>query len=154
MKKLVSLLLLTLCGITVALAKDKDHSQVEKRMREVQEYKMKFLAQEMELSEQQKKQFFELYEEMSEAKMNCYKEAVQLDRKVKHNANATESDYEEATKAFNTANEAWAEKEKYYNEKFSEFLSPKQIYKMKEAENTFRSRFEEMKQKRKKEHRR
>ena len=119
---------------------------------EVLEFKMKYLAQEMDLSEAQKKKFYEVYSEMSQSRRECYGEAVKLDKEVKHKKDASEADYQKATEALNQANARWAEQEKIYNEKFSEFLSSKQIYKMKEGENTFRAKLDEMRQSRKKDH--
>ena len=153
MRKLLLLISLALFAIGAAFAQKDDALKREKMFREVQEFKMKYLAQEMDLSESQKAKFYELYEEMSQSKRECYKEYWVLNRRVKHEKNATEADYQNVTQAFDKANAEWALTGKQYNEKFAEFLTPKQIYKMKEAENDFRSKFEEMKQNRKKEHR-
>lgn len=152
MNKFVSAILCLIFGFSLGFAHSDDPEKVEKRMREVQEYKMKFLAQEMELSDAQKKNFFELYEEMSQQKRQCYQEAMKLERKIKHEPQASEEDYQQLSEALNKANSQWNEEEKVYNEKFSEFLTQKQIYKMREAENAFRSKFEEMKHNRKRDH--
>lgn len=152
MRKLGFSLLLLLMGIGIAFAQGDDKAKVAKRMKEVQEYKMKYIAQELELSEVQKKKFFELYDEMCASKKQCYDEAMHLERKIKHDPQATEADYQKVTEALNKANTEWAETEKTYNEKFAEFLSQKQIYKMREAENNFRAKFEELKHNRKRDH--
>lgn len=153
MRKFGLLILLSVIGIFYTYSQEpasqENEQKIEKRIREVQDYKMKFLAQQMSLSELQKKKFFEVYEEMSESKRECYKDAMGLERKLKHSKDATEADYQQATEAMNKANSEWAEKEKQYNEKLSEFLSQKQIYQMREAENQFRTKFEEMKHARK-----
>lgn len=150
MKKLGILIALVLSGMAFSFAQPQDVEKVGRRMKEVQEYKMKYLAQEMELSESQKKKFFETYEEMASQKHECYKEAIKLDHALKHDPLATDADYQNVTRAFDEANARWAETEKIYSEKFSEFLSPKQIYKMKAAETNFRAKFDEMKHNRKK----
>lgn len=152
MKKIFTLLILLISGISILSAHGDDPVKREKMFREVQEFKMKYLAQEMELTELQKKKFFELYEEEMESKKECYKEAVVMDRRLKEDKNASEEDYQQVRNAFSTANENWAQIEKQYDEKYSEFLSQKQIYKMHEAETSFRAKFEEMKHSRKKEH--
>lgn len=151
MKRIWFVLTVLLIGFGVSGAQTKDSVRLEKRLKEVQEYKMKYLAQEMELSEAQKKKFFELYEAMSAQKRECYSEAMKMDRELKHGRNASETDYEQVTSAFNKANAEWADIEKEYNEKFSEFLTQKQIYKMREADNNFRLKFQEMKMNRRKE---
>ena len=152
MKKLSLIITLLIAGICFAFAHEEDAVRKEKMMKDVQEFKMKYLAQEMELSELQKKKFFEVYGEMQESKKECYKEAVVMDRRLKKEKNASEEDYQQVRNAFNQANANWAEIEKQYDDKFSEFLTQKQIYKMKEAEDSFRAKFDEMKHKRKKEH--
>ena len=152
MRKIYLLILLMAASIGYAFAKDEDPGKRKKMFKEVQEFKMKYLAQEMDLSDSQKKQFFELYEEMSKSKHDCYKEALEMDRTLKEDKNATEADYQKVTEAFNKANLESAEIDNQYNEKFAEFLTPKQIYKMKEAETNFKSKLEEMKVNRKKDH--
>ena len=152
MKKIVLLMLLFISGSVMMFAHEDDSVKKEKMYREVLEFKMKYMAQEMQLSESQKEKFFDLYEEMSEEKRECYEGAIKLDRKIKHEKNANDQEYQKVTEAFNKANQKWAEEEKEYNEKFAEFLTPKQMYKMKEAEQSFRSKLDEMRHNRKKEH--
>lgn len=152
MKKIILLFIVFVSGISVLLAQEEDHSRRERMFKEVQEFKMNYLAQEMDLNDSQKKQFFEVYEEMSKSKSECYKDAIELDRKLKSEKDATDDEYQQVTAAFTKANTEWADEEKEYNEKFSTFLTPKQIYKMKEAENNFRTKLEEMRSSRKKDH--
>ena len=152
MKKIFTLLILLISGISILSAHGDDPVKREKMFREVQEFKMKYLAQEMELTELQKKKFFELYEEEMESKKECYKEAVVMDRRLKEDKNASDEEYQQVRTAFNEANSKWNEVEKEYDEKFSEFLTPKQMYKMKEAEENFRAKFDEMKHNRRKGH--
>lgn len=151
MKKLFLLLILMIGGAAMLPAQNEDPVKVEKRMKEVREFKMKYLAQEMELTEAQKKKFFELYNEMCDSKKDCYKEAIRLKHQIKNDKGATEADYQKVTDAMNKANSDWSVLEKQFDEKFGAFLSQKQIYKMKEAENTYRSKVESMKHNRKKE---
>ena len=152
MKKISFLIFLIISGISFAYADKDDMAKIEKRIQEVQEYKMKYLAQEMELSDVQKKKFFEVYGEMTKAKMQCFKLAKQYERKIKHEKAASEHDYQLATEEMDKANAEWSETEQRYNEKFSEFLTPKQIYKMREAEANFRAKWDEMKHNRKRDH--
>ena len=152
MKKLFLIITLVISGLGLAVAQEDEAAKREKMFKEVQEFKMKYLAQEMDLSEVQKKKFYELYEEMSRSKKECYASAVKMDRTLKHEKDASDEDYRKVTEAFNKANSEWTELETQYNDKFAEFLSQKQIYKMKEAEKNYRDRVEQMKHSRKKEH--
>lgn len=147
---LIIIMILTCVGFT--FSQEDNPEKREKMFREVLEFKMKYLAQEMDLTEVQKKEFFEVYDEMSQSKRKCYHDAIQMDRKLKHDKNATDQDYREVTEAFDKANAEWAETEKQYNEKFAEFLTQKQIYKMREAEKAYKERVNEMKHSRRKEH--
>lgn len=141
-----------LCSFPFVNAQPKSDAEKEKMWKEMQEFKMKFLAQEIDLKEDQKKEFFELYDEMSSKRAQCYKNARDLERKLKKNKDASEQEYQDATEAMKKAAAESAEIEKVYDEKFSTFLTPKQIYKLKEAEQEFRKKMEEMKHKKDKGH--
>ena len=150
MRKILFLLVLVFTSVGIAFSHEENHEKRDKMFREVQEFKMKYLAQEMDLSEVQKKKFFELYEEMCKSKKECYHDAVEMDRKLKEEKNPTDQEYQQVRNAFNESNTKWSDIEKQYDDKFSEFLTQKQMYKMKEAEQSFRTKLEEMKLNRKK----
>ena len=115
-------------------------------MKEITEYKMKFLAQEMDLKEDQKEKFVELYQKMSEERMQNFRRMRQLEDSLKENA--SEEDYKKASDGIADLKLADARIEKEYDAKFAKFLSQKQIYKMKEAEEKFRRKMHDMRQKR------
>jgi hypothetical protein len=146
-KRILLILLLSVCGITAVCAQGRGGKDRQKMMKELQEFKLKFLAQEMELKEDQQPKFFELYSEMSEKRRECMREAWKMERRVKKSADATEADYQSAAEAMNKAKAEDVAIEKEYDEKFAQFLSPKQIYKMKAAEQEFRQKMSEMRQK-------
>lgn len=145
MNKYLLFILTSFLTIFGAAAQKDNHAPDKKKMfKEVQEFKMKFLAQEMELKPNQQKQFFELYGEMNKKKRDCYKDVDELKKKLKSTPEATEEDYKKLREEENKANEKAAAIEKEYDEKFSEFLTEKQIFKMKEAETEFRHKMQEM----------
>ena len=84
---------------------------------------------------------------MTAKRFAVMKAARRLERKVKKNENATEDDYKAVTEAINKAKADEASIEKEYDAKFSTFLSQKQIFKMKSAEDSFRKKLEEMRHK-------
>lgn len=148
MKRLILILSLLVGFVMVSSAQphgkgkpEKDH---EKMKKELMEFKMKYLADEMDLKDDQKQEFFELYQSLEEQRGAIYRPVMEMRRKLKHDKNATEADYQKVTDAMNTANAESAELEKKYDEKFSEFLSQKQLYKLKEAEKSFREKLQEM----------
>lgn len=133
-----------MAGFATVMAQDSGKRSKEEIFREVQEFKIKFLAQEMDLKEDQQERFVKLYSEMNQKRFACMKEARSLKKKLKKNPDATEEDYQKVTDSMNKAKAEAASIEKEYDEKFAEFLSQKQIFKMKSAENEFRQKMEEM----------
>lgn len=145
------ILLIVACvilGSASAFAQKQERDR-ENFLKELQEFKLKFLAQEMELREDQKKSFNELYTQMTEERKKTFDEAFALKKKLRKNKDATEADYEAAAKAMTQAKERDAAIEKKYDEKFATFLSSKQIYQMKQAEEKFRQKMEKMRKEKK-----
>lgn len=149
MKKICFILFAVFMGFNFCFAQGKDHDK-EKMVKEVYEFKLKFLAQEMELKEDQQQKFFDIYNEMNEKRRAAYKDFYTLKKKLKDNPNASDEDYKRLREAEQKANEQSALIEKEYDKKFGEFLSEKQMYKMKEGENKFRNKIQEMKHNKKK----
>ncbi|MDE6755359.1 MAG: hypothetical protein K2J82_12220 [Muribaculaceae bacterium] len=125
---------------------DKKKSKQE-MFKEILEFKMKYLAQEMDLKGDQRQKFFDLYSEMTQRKNQCWKNARHMEKKLRKNDNPSEADYQAVTDAMNKAKAEDATIENEYSDKFSSFLTQKQIFKMKEAEDSFRKKMEEMRRK-------
>lgn len=121
--------------------KGKDRAAMHK---EVMEFKMKFLAQEMDLKEDQQKRFFDLYENMEEEKRALFRQIRIQERKLRDDKEATDADYAKVSEAIAAAKAKDAEIDRRYDEQFSKFLSQKQIYKMKEAERKFGEKMRQM----------
>lgn len=122
----------------------------EEMRKELEEFKMKFIAQEISLQPDQQKRFVDLYQQMQEEKMRVFSAAMRLDRKVRHDKNASDADFEQAARAMSEAKEKDAEIDKRYDKDFATFLTSKQIYLMKSAEDKFRRKMHEMRQKKQK----
>lgn len=144
-KKILLLLALLLMGGSAMYAQKKHDP---KMFKEVQEYKVKFLAQEMELKEDQKARFAELYNEMSEAKMSNFREMRRLEKSLKEDS--SDAEYKQVSDKILECRMKDAQLEKEYDAKFATFLSQKQIYKMKAAEDKFRKKMHELHNKKKK----
>ncbi len=132
---------------------EKGHKGKHPSAKEVNEFKMKFLAQEMELDADQQQKFIELYTKMSDERFSRFKNVKELEKKVKSDKNASEADYAALSDAIGKSKIDDAEMEKRYDELFSRFLTSKQIFKMKEGEEKFRRKMREMKRDRKKQER-
>lgn len=150
MKKIIYMLIMTLLAcILPGYAQDKPKKSRAEMHKEMVEFKTKYIAQEMELTDEQKEKFAPLYEQMDRERWQLFRETRALEKKLKNDKTATDADYEAAVKAVNEAKEKGAEIEKNYNEKFKKFLSAKQLYKMKEAEDAFNQRMMKMRMERK-----
>lgn len=147
MKKIYLLILLifTICVPTFAQhKKGKNHDEMRK---EYQEYKMKVLAQEMDLKDDQQKKFFELYKKESDERHVLHHQLRDLNKKVKDGKNVSEKEYDKLNKMIAETKEKDAAIEKKYDSEYSKFLSSKQIFKMKEVEEMFRAKLREMRSK-------
>ncbi|MBD5222795.1 MAG: hypothetical protein HDS71_01895 [Bacteroidales bacterium] len=150
MKKLVLLFTVILLSCVSLSAqkrsadKEKDHAEMRK---EITDFKIKFLAQEMELTDEQQKKFAPIYRQMSEEKGPIYHEIFSMKRKL--NNKSSEAEYESFGKAVENTKDKMAAIDKKYNAQLSKFLSAKQIYKMKTAEETFHHKMREMRDKKK-----
>lgn len=151
MKKLTLLLLLIFAAVIPMSAQNKSKDRQAMR-KEIHEFKLKFLAQEMDLREDQQKKFFDLYNQMTEEKVKVFRETKALEKKLTDSANASDAEYEAVSKAITAAKEKDAEIDRRYDEKFSQFLTPRQMFKMKAAEEKFRDKMHEMRHNHKKKH--
>ncbi len=148
-RKILLIILTMVLGIGTLCAQEKAKKSREEMRKEFREFKIKFIAQEIDLQEDQQKQFAELYDQMCDERMKIFEQTRRLERKVKKESNATEEDYASVSRALTEAKEKDAAIEKKYDAKFSTFLSSKQIFKMKAAEEKFRKKMSEMRHKKK-----
>lgn len=150
MKKIFLLLFLLIAVAVGAYAHpDGRKGPDEKKLKELRDYKIKYLAQEMELKDDQKAKFVEVYEKMSEERRRNFESMRSMERKLKDNA--SEAEYKELSAKISDCKIKDAQIEKEYDAKFAEFLTQKQIYKMKEAEEKFHRKMMDMHHKRKQE---
>lgn len=141
------LLLVTLLSVPAYADKHKK-SCGDGWRKEMRDFKLRFLAQEMDLRQDQQKQFITTYNQMSEEKQAVMKQARAAVQRVEKMENPTDADYTAASDALLRAHEQDLAIEKKYEERFKTFLSPKQIYLMKEAERKFRDKLREMRRNR------
>lgn len=135
-----------LLGIMPAMSqKPRGNHGGERWRKEMREFKLKFLAQEMELQEDQQKQFFTLYTQMTDDKDAIMRTTRQTLERVEKMDSPSDADYRAASEALMKAREQELAVDKKFEEKFRVFLSPKQLFKMKEAERKFRDRLRDMK---------
>lgn len=112
--------------------------------KEMHDFKLRFLAQEMKLREDQQKQFITVYTQMTEEKEANMNQVRRAMVRVKKLDNPTDADYTAANDEMIRGHEQDLAIEKKYEERFKTFLSPKQIFSMKEAERKFREKLRGM----------
>lgn len=148
MTKHVFIILALIFGCSLSVAAQKhDSKKGDNMMKELREFKVKYIAQEIDLKGDQKERFIKLYNEMCDKRVEVMRDAWKMEKELKQNKNATEADYQAVTDAMTEAKAKDASIEKSYDDKFAQFLSQKQIFKMKEAENKFRKKMSEMRHK-------
>ncbi len=141
MKKLLlilGVLLLTLPMMAQPMHKDK--MAKEEMRKEMCSFKIKYLTQEMELNGDQNLKFSELYTRLEGERHKLFHERRQLEKKINQSRSASEEDYENALKSLNRLRDSEFELEKRYDAEFSRFLTDKQLFKLKKAEEEFRGR--------------
>lgn len=150
MKKFL-LLFLILFGFTVVASAHPDGKRPDpKKLKELRDYKVKYIAQEIELKDDQKAKFVELYEKMSEEKRENFESMRAAEKKLKK-SDASEAEYKALSEKITDCRIRDAQIDKEYDTKFAKFLTQKQIYKMKAAEEKFRKKMMDMHLKRKNE---
>lgn len=121
---------------------------MQKEMRkEVREFKIQYLIQEMELNSEQKSRFTALYTNMENERHQLFITLRQTEQRIKDSRNPGDEEYEKVTKTISSTKEKSLQIEKKYDAEFEKFLSPKQIYKMKNAEESFRRKMRNMRKK-------
>lgn len=143
MKRFLLLLVVCLCSWALSAKADNMCNSPEKQ-REFKEFKMKYLAQEMELKESQREKFFELYDKMNEEKRAAFAKVHKMEKKMRAEKDLTDADYEQFQALMNEARAKDLEIDKKYDAEFLKVISTKQLYKFKSAEFKFRDKMREM----------
>ena len=106
-------------------------------MEQIRKTKFEFFTKEVSLTKEQQNQLFPLYEEMERSIYKMNNEAEALMKKTAANSRATDTEFEAAATAAARTTQRQGEIELEYFNKFSKFLSKKQLFLLKQAENKF-----------------
>lgn len=145
MRKLILLFLVVLVAAFGASAhKPGEKGKLsESKKKELQEFKLKFLAEELDLNPDQTKLFNETYTQLDNERRVLIKQRKEIEKKMSEGKNLTDSDYEKANKELNDIKTKLADLETKYDAKFSQFLSKKQIFQLKASEEKFMQKMRE-----------
>lgn len=141
MKRLdISLVLLVLAFLLPAVSSAQRPTGREREvwMKEMQQYKNDFIAKKLSLTDEQKAKFIPLYNAMDEEIRKTQDEAEQLYRQtLKKESAATDLEYEKAAEAvYELKGRENAIEMKYFKD-FKTILTPRQLFKLKDAERDF-----------------
>ncbi len=144
MKRLYLLLIVLTAGLNIMMAGPKTEKERAEMRKEIRDFKMKFVAQEIELRDDQRAKFTEVYGSMMTEEEAIWDEIFAAQRRLKNEKNLTDAEYEQVNAAIIEGKAKGVALEKKYDALFAKFLTPKQRYKMKDAESKFRRKMEEM----------
>lgn len=134
-KTISALLLLT--AVVPMAAQSPDEPEREKILDQLRTYKHNFLVRELNLSREQQRSFFTVYDEMDDRIMMLNEETRDLERRVVDNAEATDTEAEAAARAIFEQKQKEGNIELEYFDKFKAILNPHQLVKLKSAEKRF-----------------
>lgn len=144
MKRVYLLLLVLIAGLNVMSAGSKTDKEKADMRKEIRDFKIKFLAQEIELRDDQRARFAEVYGSLMAEEGAIWDEVCNAKQRLKNQKNLTDAEYEQVNAALVDGKSKGAALEKKYDAIFAKFLTPKQRYKMKDAEAKFRRKMEQM----------
>lgn len=104
---------------------------------EMRTYKHDFLARELNLTQEQQRDFFVVYDEMEDALERVGRQTRDLEMQVREKKQASDVEIEAAARAIFEQRSAEGEIEKKYFDRLKQTLSPLQLLKLKEAERKF-----------------
>ena len=136
--------------LTILSSSAQGKEPTDEMLKELQEFKIKYLIQEMDLPADKQAEFTKIYAQYDNERSALFRELMQRHRSIRHNHNPTDTEYMVAaeTMASGKAREGGLE-QKYFN-KLKTLLSSKQLYQMKCAEKKFEHKLGEMHRKKSK----
>ncbi len=124
--------------------KDSDKPSKSEMLKEIQEFKIKFLIQEAEIEKDKQAEFIKLYTEMENARGDIFK-SVAKQRKALKKGTHTDEEYLKVSENIADMKSREGAIEKSYYLQFKRLLTPKQLYNLKRAELKFAKKLMEMK---------
>lgn len=136
-KYLLIFLAIFICSLNGAAESRVEKTKNQSLKKELKEFKFNYLADEMGLSDEQRKQFKEVFNQMEEEKREIIHKCREIKETMSENKNASEAEYENASKELGKCKAKLADIESRYNARLSKFLTQKQIFLMQTAEENF-----------------
>ncbi len=134
----VALLLAFISG--AVFAQEAEENLRDRIFSELRPYKHQVLARELQLSKEQQREFFAVYDEMEDRLQQISTETRDLEKKVNSDKNATDTEIEAAANAVYSQKEREGKVEMEYFDRFKEILTPRQLLRLRTAEKSFTQR--------------
>lgn len=135
MAKLSAFLIFVLASLSLFAQNEKLNPNDRQRwLAEMREYKHEFLTKELNLTKEQQKEFFTLYDDMEDDIERINVETRQLENRLEKNNDASDLELENGARTIFEQKRAEGQIEMTYFEKFQQILTPRQLAKLKVAE--------------------
>ncbi len=136
---ILSFIFILIAQLSTISAQNKPSKQDrEKWFQEMREYKHSFLTKELDLSEEQQKKFFPLYDAMEKETFKLNRETRHMAKNLKKSENdISDIEYEKAAEALFELKSKEGQIEMNYFNKFKDVLTKKQLFQLKGAERKF-----------------
>lgn len=122
-----------------AFAQDAPMSNADRArwLSSIREYKHDYLAKELDLTKEQQREFFPLYDSMEDEIERINAETRDIERRLAENPDASELELENGARTIFEQKRAEGQVEMTYFDKFKEILTARQMVKLKNTERKF-----------------
>lgn len=140
--KILTHIIISLSFIFSALTLSAQNNQFsasdrQRWLSEIREYKHEFLIRDLNLSKEQQKEFFPLYDAMEDDIEKLNQETREIEIRMQDNPDASDLDIENNARTIFEQKRAEGQIEMTYFDKFKTVLTPRQLLKLKSAERKF-----------------
>lgn len=143
MVRYVFAILLMVLAFQPAVAQGRSRAEHERMRKELIEFKIEYLIQETDLAADRQAEFERLYLQMEEERHNLFKSTFSKNRAARR-TQAPETDVAAAADAMAAMKQKEGTLELRYYQLFKKFMSPRQLYNLKRAEERFNRKVMEM----------
>lgn len=137
MKKILSLIILSLFFINVPFTNAQDANKALMNLQEFEKKKQEFITIEADLSKEEADKFFPLNNELQKKKLELHKKHQEDMKHINESENISDAEYEQVMKENIDLKMKEAELDKEYSDKFNKLISPQKLFKARQAERTF-----------------
>lgn len=131
------LTLVFLAAVPLRAQQSRPDADRDRIFTELRAYKHKVLVESLDLTKEQQREFFPVYDEMDDKLIQINNETRDLERSVIANPDATDTEIEAAAAAVYSQKEREGEVEMEYYDKLKQILTPRQLLCLRSAEKNF-----------------